>query len=69
MPSVKKDLRKLLQEAEKQGWRVVQVKMGYQLLAPDGIHIVTIHHTPGDHRALDNYIADMRKYGFRWKGR
>lgn len=69
MPSVRKDLKKVLQESEKQGWRVVKVKMGYQLMAPDGINIVTIHHTPSSHRSLDNYISDMRKRGFVWKGR
>jgi hypothetical protein len=67
--SVRKEFKKLLQEAEKQGWGVKPVKNGVQLLAPDGIHIVTVHGTPGDWRAFHNTLSDMRKYGFVWEGR
>lgn len=37
--------------------------------APDGVNIVHASGTPSDHRALDNLIGRLRKYGFVWKGR
>jgi hypothetical protein len=69
MASVQKDFKKVVREAERQGWRTKKIKMGLQLLAPDGVNIVTVHGTPSDHHALDNMIGDMRPYGFKWKGR
>lgn len=65
--SAQKDLKKLLKEAEKQGWEVVPKKDGWQLLAPDGENIVTVHKTPSN-RAIRHYVSDMRKCGFTWKG-
>lgn len=70
MASAKKDLKKILAEAERQGWRVQLLKSGhYRLYAPDGKSIVHAASTPSDHRAVDNMIAQMRAYGFTWKGR
>lgn len=37
--------------------------------APDGINKVTSGGTPGDHRAQANLLAQLRRYGFKWKGR
>lgn len=69
MASAKKDLKSVLKEAERQGWRVVPTKGGHwRLYAPDGVNIVHTAGTPSDHRALDNTIAKMRQYGFEWKG-
>lgn len=66
--SARKDVKKLVKEAEKQGWGVVNKTDGWQLLAPDGENIVTVHKTPSS-RAIRHYVADMRKFGFEWKGR
>lgn len=66
----KKELKELLGEAEKQGWRVELRKGGhYKLYAPDGKHIVTVGSTPSGRRGLANTVAMMRRYGFRWKAR
>lgn len=64
--STKKELKKLLEEARKQGWTEKRKKKGLMLLAPDGVGKVTIHRTPSDRRSLDNVIAQMRRHGFRW---
>lgn len=65
----KRQLRGLLKEAEKQGWRVEATADGYQLYAPDRANIVTVHLTESDRRAFRNTIARMRRYGFEWKGK
>jgi hypothetical protein len=68
--SLKKDLKTLLAEAEKQGWTVKLAKSGhYKLYAPDGENIVTVGSTPSDRRTLRNTVALMRRYGFKWQGR
>jgi predicted RNA binding protein YcfA (HicA-like mRNA interferase family) len=65
-----KDFKKMLREAQRQGWRVEQTKGGHwRLYAPDGEHIVHAAGTPSDTRSLDNTLAQMRRYGFVWKGR
>jgi predicted RNA binding protein YcfA (HicA-like mRNA interferase family) len=70
MASMKKDFKKVRQEAEAQGWRVRATKKGHwQFFAPDGRTIVTAPGTPSDHRALANTISDLRRAGFKWKGR
>ena len=61
---VPKDLRKHLRKADKQGWRFEPTNSGYRLLAPDGKNIVTIHKTPST-RSIRNYLADMRRYGYK----
>lgn len=69
MASTKKQLKELIKAAEQQGWRVKQGKAHYLLFAPDGINKVTVASTPSDHRALDNAISRLRRYGLKWKGR
>lgn len=61
---VPKDLKKHLKRAEKQGWSFKPTKSGYQLLAPDGVSIVTIHKTPAP-SAIPNIVADMRRFGYK----
>ena len=62
---VNKELRKLLAEAEQQGWRV-QRGRHVKLYAPDGVTVVTVAATPSDHRWLANTVSRMRKAGFKW---
>lgn len=69
MGSAQKEIRAIVKAAEEQGWRVKQGKAHYLLLAPDGINKVTVASTPSDHRALDNAISRLRRYGLKWKGR
>ena len=69
MASASKDFRKVIREAERQGWRVEQTKGGHwRFYAPDGVNIVHAAGTPSDRRSFDNTIAQLRKYGFEWRG-
>lgn len=68
--SAKKELKEIIREAERQGWRVGKTKKGHpQFFVPDGENIVTAAGTPSDHRSIDNLVARLRRYGFKWKGR
>jgi len=68
--AAKKELKEIAREAERQGWRVGKTKKGHpQFFAPDGENIITAAGTPSDHRSIDNLIARLRRYGFKWKGR
>jgi DNA invertase Pin-like site-specific DNA recombinase len=62
--SYQKELRKLKNEALKQGWREAEKKAGWMLYSPDGVTKVMIHKTASDHRALDNLVSEMRSGGF-----
>lgn len=67
--STAKEWKKVINEAERQGWRCEQLKSGHwRLYAPDGEHIVHAAGTPSDHRSFDNAVGRMRQYGFVWKG-
>ncbi|MGH2851486.1 MAG: hypothetical protein ACRDLP_12805 [Solirubrobacteraceae bacterium] len=64
----RKELGELLEEAERQGWRIEHGRGGhYKAYAPDGKSIVTLPSTPGG--SLAPYVARMRRIGFTWKGR
>jgi hypothetical protein len=67
---VKKDLKRILAEAERQGWRVELQRGGhYKLYPPNGKGMVSTGSTPSAPSALPNLIARMRRRGFKWKGR
>ena len=63
--SLKKEARTLVRQAEEQGFTVKEKKKGWLLLTPNGQGSVMIHKTPGDHRALKNELARLRRYGFK----
>jgi predicted RNA binding protein YcfA (HicA-like mRNA interferase family) len=70
MGSTQKELKKVLEAAEEQGWRVKRLKSGhYMLFSPDGINKVTMAGTAGNTEALNNELSRLRRYGFQWKGR
>ena len=70
MSKAAKDLKKILQAAEKQGWKVERTKKGHwQLFAPDGVNIVTVSGTPGGAKAIQYIVSDLRRFGFVWQGR
>ena len=67
---VPKEYRELRREAERQGWKIRETRDGFQFLAPDGIHAVTIHMTETNpERAVKRTISRMENYGFRRGGR
>ena len=61
-----KDTRKVLDEAERQGFEVRHSAKGYPLIYRDGEFIVKASQTPGDQRAIRNLIAALRRAGFVW---
>jgi hypothetical protein len=61
-----KQVRVLVEEAQRQGWTARPTKKGWLLLAPDGVGMVTIHGTPSDSHWLGNAVSRMRKHGFVW---
>jgi hypothetical protein len=67
--SIKKEFKELLSAVEAQGGTLRRIRNGYQVLAPNGTDIVTLHGTPSDRRALANAVAELRGAGFTWKGR
>jgi hypothetical protein len=50
--SLRKEIKELLREAERQGWRVERRSRHYMLFAPDGKGMVTIASTPSSPRAI-----------------
>ena len=70
--TMNKEIRAIIEEAERQGWRSRPMANGHtRLYGPDGRTQITLPGTPSDYRSLKNAIADMRRVGFQWppKGR
>ena len=67
--SIRKEFTELLRAVEAQGGTIKKIKNGYQVFAPNGIDIVTVHGTPSDRRALANAVAELRRAGFTVRGR
>lgn len=62
------DWDKLLRAASDQGWRVERRTRHIWLWAPSG-GTVSLPTSTGDHRAIHNCVAQMRRLGFFWRGR
>ena len=67
----KKEIRQLIKELEKQGFRVTQAGSGHFIAWPPDVEVrpVTIPSTPSDYRSMRNTLADLRRAGFEPKGR
>lgn len=63
---VDKDTRKLLAEAQRQGFEVRYSGKGYPLVYKGGVFVDKAAQTPSDHRGQKNFIAKMRRHGFQW---
>lgn len=62
-----KDFKKLLKEAERQGWRVEEGGKNYLLWPPDKSQsMVTVAKTASDVKAIHNTIGRMKQRGFKW---
>jgi hypothetical protein len=67
---MKADWKKIVREAERQGWAVEPATKGLKLVPPDRTkQIVYVHGTPSDQRAIKNKLAEMRRQGFQWPPR
>ena len=62
--TVKKDVAKILREAERQGWRIEDRGRRFMCFSPDGRTVVTVSKTPSSQRAVLNILSDLRKGGF-----
>jgi hypothetical protein len=66
--SLKKELRQILKEARRQGWRVELTRSGhYKLYPPGGERPLFTGSTPSSPSAIRNLLSAMRSCGFRWK--
>ena len=60
------NLELIVERAKDQGWRVRRTRRGHwQFFAPDGESIVVTGGTPGERHARRNFLAAMRRAGFR----
>lgn len=58
------DLRKIITQAQRQGWRVDLRRDRLYLYAPEEAGVVVVEGMPADRRALDEVVERMRRYGF-----
>lgn len=64
MGGITKDLRKLIRQAEKEGWRVETRKNKVMFFPADkSAEVITVHLTPSDWRAMRNFVALLRRAG------
>jgi len=62
---VRKDVRKLIERAADQGWRVDERRGGSILLfSPDGQTTVTLHQTPSDVNWHHEAVRRLKRGGF-----
>lgn len=59
-----KDLQKLLNKAQAQGWKIEDRGRRYMAYSPDGVTIVTVAKTPSKQGAIRAIERDLRKGGF-----
>ena len=64
-----KDLRKILKEAEKQGFEVRHTSDGHPMVYRNGEFVTQSATSPSDRRGQKNLIAALRRYGFSWPPR
>lgn len=62
---MKKRIKALLADLERQGATIKPTTKGWQVLCPAG-GIVTLHGSPSDRRAENNLRAEIRKRGLEW---
>jgi hypothetical protein len=63
-----KDFRNIVKEAERQGFRVEQLRSGHWRFVPPNPSKPMVHAagTPSDRRAIDNLLGQLRRSGFVW---
>jgi len=61
-----KDTKRLIKEAERQGFTVQRTKRGHLQFRRDGRVVATAAGTASDHRSWKNTIADLRRAGLEW---
>lgn len=66
---MRSDLRRLLRELDKQGFRTEKTRSGLRFVPPQqGRPVVHVHGSPSDWRAMRNVERDLRAAGYRPPG-
>lgn len=60
-----KDMRRIIQALEDQGFDVRRTKSGHYRVTLDGRYVTTFAGTPSDWRGLKNALAAAKRAGFR----
>jgi hypothetical protein len=60
-----KQLSDLLEEAERQGWRIERERKHVKRLAPDGHTMVVVGYSAHGNRAVENARAELRRAGLQ----
>jgi len=61
-----KDLRKLLDAVEAQGFTVTRTRKGHYLVRnAEGAAVTTIAGTASDHRSIKNSLSPLKRAGFK----
>jgi hypothetical protein len=62
------DLRDLEKAAKKQGWAVDRTTKGHVRFTPKDptVSPAIFSGTPSDWRAIHNFLADLKRKGFKW---
>lgn len=61
-----KETKRLLAEAERQGFTVTVSRRGHPRVSLDGRLVATFAGSASDWRSVKNSLAAMRRAGFRW---
>jgi len=62
-----KDMKKLIQALEAQGYVVTYTRKGHPMVhTADRVFITTMASTPSERRGWRNAIAALRRHGFIW---
>ncbi len=64
-----KEVRRIIRELERQGWRVEWRKSKSMAFSPDGVTQVPVHHTPSDKKSLKNLESQLKRGGYTPEGR
>lgn len=60
-----RELRRIFAELTEQGFRTTETKKGWIVYPPDPSRgVVVAHSTPSDHRAIKNFVGDLKRAGF-----
>lgn len=61
---VNKDMRRLVRDAEQQGWTVSETRNGhFKFQAPDGEFTYIAASTPSEYRGNRNMLAALKRHG------
>lgn len=61
-----KDLKKVVEALEAQGFVVERTRRGHLAVYYGGQHVTTFSGTASDWRSMRNGIAAAKRFGFRW---